>query len=192
MSYIETLLPLARQALSQPREAATTLLSMGVPRVALWPAFFLLVSLSILMIYVGSGLNPVGVDGAPAPSPLIMAIITAVVSAASVVAVWKVGQTLGGSGTFHEALLLTIFLQAILLAAQLVELFLALLVPPVAALFSVALIVLAVWINVNFIAALHGFASLWKSFGVLILASIGVALVLIFLMTLAGIGVADV
>lgn len=192
MSYIQSLLPLARQALSQPRESAATLLSMGVPREALWPSFFLLVVLSILMVSLGTSADTVGNEGLLVASPIVMALITAVVSVVSVVAVWKVGQTLGGRGTFEETLLLTVFLQAILFAGQLIELFLALTVPPVAAMFNLAIIVLAVWLNVNFIATLHGFASIWKSFGVLILASIGVALVLVFMMTLAGIGVSNV
>ncbi len=192
MSYIQSLLPLARQALSQPRESAATLLSMGVPREALWPSFFLLVVLSILMVSVGTSADTVGNEGLLVASPIVMALITTVVSVVSVVAVWKVGQALGGRGTFEETLLLTVFLQAILFAGQLIELFLALTVPPVAAMFNLAIIVLAVWLNVNFIATLHGFASIWKSFGVLILASIGVALVLVFMMTLAGIGVSNV
>ena len=46
--------------------------------------------------------------------------------------------------------------------------------------------------HLNFIAALHGFSSLMKSLGVLLLASLGVAIVLVFLMSLAGMGVTNV
>ena len=188
MTYLQSLIPLARQAITQPREAATTLLSMGIPRDALWPAFFLMVILSILLLYVGGMLTPVPED-VTAPSPLLMALVTAVISIASVFAVWKVGQTMGGKGSFEETLLLTVFMQAILFAAQVFELFLTLAVPPIGMVFSLVLILVAVWINVNFISALHGFPSLMKSLGVLLLASLGVALVLVFMMTLAGIGV---
>lgn len=190
MTYLQSLVPLARQAITQPREAATTLLSMGVPREALWPGFFLMVILSILLTSIGRGQDLEIVAGTP--SPLIMALLTAVISVASVLAVWKVGQFLGGTGTFEEALLLTIFMQAILFVAQVIELLLAILVPPVGMVFSLVLIIMAVWINVNFIAALHGFSSLMKSLGVLLLASLGVAIVLVFLMSLAGMGVTNV
>ena len=87
-----------------------------------------------------------------------------------------------------EALLLTVFLQAILFTGQLIELGLLILLPPIAGLFSVALIVVAFWLNINFIATLHGFSSLWRAFGVLVIATVAVALVLVFLMTLTGIG----
>ena len=178
---------LGRQALSEPREAAATLLSMGVPRAAHWPAFFLLVVLSVLLNEIVSLMSPAPPLAMVIP-PAIMVMLTALISAISIWAVWKVGQAMGGTGTFDETLLLTIFLQAILFAGQLVEFVLMIAMPVLAGLFSLALVIFAMWLNINFIATLHGFASLWRAFGVLIMATLGVALVLIFLMTLTGIG----
>ena len=184
---LQLFVPLARQALTEPREAASTLLSMGVPREAYWPAFFALVALSVLLTEALNMLSPAP-ELFDAPGPLIMAGLTAVISAVSVWAIWKVGRAAGGTGSFDEALLLTVFLQAILFAGQLIELGLLILLPPLAGLFSVALIVVAFWLNINFIATLHGFSSLWRAFGVLLIATVAVALVLVFLMTLTGIG----
>ncbi|MXQ07589.1 hypothetical protein GQ651_06995 [Alphaproteobacteria bacterium GH1-50] len=184
---LQLFVPLARQALTEPREAASTLLSMGVPKAAYWPAFFALVALSVILNEVVALMTPGPAIG-PQIAPLVMAALTALISAVSVWAIWKVGRAMGGTGSFDEALLLTIFLQAILFTGQLVEVGLMLILPPIAGLFSVALIILAFWLNVNFVAALHGFTSLWRAFGALILATLGVALVLIFLMTLTGIG----
>ena len=182
---LQLFVPLARQALTEPREAATTLLSMGVPKAAYWPAFLTLVVLSVILNEVVRMLTAVPVTG-PQIAPLVMAGLAALISAVSVWAIWKVGRAMGGTGQFDEALLLTVFLQAILFAGQLVEVGLMLILPPLAGLFSVALIVLAFWLNVNFVAALHGFTSLWRALGALFLATLGVALVLIFLMTLTG------
>lgn len=184
---LSVFLNLGRQALSEPREAAATLLSMGVPREAYWPAFFLLVVLSVLLNEVLSLISPAP-PLAPTIPPIVMGLITAVISAVSIWAVWKVGQAMGGTGTFNETLLLTVFLQGILFAGQLVELALLLAMPVLAGLFSLALVLFALWLNINFIATLHGFTSLWRAFGVLIMATLGVALALVFLMTLTGIG----
>ena len=184
---LSVFLNLGRQALSEPREAAATLLSMGVPREAYWPAFFLLVVLSVLLNEVLSLISPAP-PLAPTIPPIVMGLITAVISAVSIWAVWKVGQAMGGTGTFNETLLLTVFLQGILFAGQLVELVLLLAMPVLAGLFSLALVLFALWLNINFIATLHGFTSLWRAFGVLIMATLGVALALVFLMTLTGIG----
>lgn len=180
-------LSLGRQALTEPREAASTLLSMGVPREAYWPAFLLLVVLSVLLGEVVGLLSPAQPLATVMP-PVVMGLLTALISAISIWAVWKVGQAMGGTGTFDETLLLTVFLQSIMFAGQLVELVLMIAMPVLAGLFSLALVIFAMWININFIATLHGFASLWRAFGVLIMATLGVALVLIFLMTLTGIG----
>jgi hypothetical protein len=186
---LQPFLPVAGQALREPREAATTLLSMGVPRSALWPAFGALVALSVILISVG-GLAPSAVPSATAiMSPFALATMSGIAGAASVFAVWKVGASMGGTGSLQETLLLTVFLQSIIFAGQLIELVLVFVMPPIAGLFSIGLVVLTFWLNINFIAALHGFPSLWKALGVLLLASLGVALVLIFAMSLFGVQV---
>lgn len=182
---LNTFLPIAAQAVREPREAASTLMSMGVPYAALWPAFGALVCLSVILSFLSGGLEPTA--GQASLGPLVLALTSAVAGAASVFLVWKVGAAMDGKGRFEEALLLTVFLQGLIFAGQLVEFVLYLVMPPLSGLFSIAIILLTFWINLNFIAALHGFSSLWRSFGVLVFASLGVALILIFLMSLLGV-----
>ncbi|MEM9969980.1 MAG: YIP1 family protein [Pseudomonadota bacterium] len=182
---LQPFIPIARQALSDPREAATTLMSMGVPRDALWPAFGLFV---VLSAFLGSASQLIS----PAPqglamSPVLFAIVSGLAGAVSVFAIWRIGRAMEGTGSFQETLLLMVFLQGILFAGQLLELFLLLALPPLSGFFSIALVVFAFWLNINFVAALHGFTSLWRAFGCLLLASAGVALALIFLLTLFGV-----
>ncbi len=182
---LNSFLPVALQALRDPREAASTLMSMGVPNAALWPAFGALVALSVILSFLTGGLEPSA--GQVTLGPLMLAGTSAVAGAASIFLVWKIGSAMDGKGRLEEALLLTVFLQGLILAAQFVELGLFLFLPSLAGLFSIVVIVITFWINLNFIAALHGFASLWRAFGVLVFASLGVALILILLMSLAGV-----
>ncbi|SMX24483.1 hypothetical protein [Boseongicola aestuarii] len=182
---LNTFFPIAAQAVREPREAASTLMSMGVPTAALWPAFGALVCLSVILSFLSGGLEPAA--GQASVGPLVLAVTSAVAGAASVFLVWKVGAAMDGTGRFEEALLLTVFLQGLIFAGQLVEFVLYLVVPALSGVFSIAIILLTFWINLNFIAALHGFSSLWRSFGVLLFASLGVALILIFLMSLLGV-----
>lgn len=182
---LNTFLPIAVQAVREPREAASTLMSMGVPTAALWPAFGALVCLSVILSFLSGGLEPAA--GQAALGPLVLAVTSSVAGAASVFLVWKIGAAMGGTGRFEEALLLTVFLQGMIFAGQLIEFMLYLVVPTLSGIFSIAIILLTFWINLNFIAALHGFASLWRSFGVLLFASLGVALILIFVMSLLGV-----
>jgi hypothetical protein len=183
-------LPVVRQTFGAPREAASTLLSMGVPKPVLWPTFALLVVLSVMLIFVSG--PPTGPNGEELVSPFGLTISSAVAGAASVFLVWKIGELLGGKGGFDETLLLTVFLQGMIFVGQLIELAIILAVPLIADIYYMALILFMFWLNLNFIAVLHGFGSLWRAFGVLILASIGVAFVLIFAMSLAGVRIAGV
>jgi len=176
--------PIARQALTQPREAATTLMSMGVPRAALWPAFGVLVAVASILTYVTAPANPA--TGATI-SPFSLAIISGVAGAASVFAIWKVGEMMEGKGSLEETLLLTVFLQSLLLAGQVVELGIFLISPALASLFGFALLVWAFVLNLNFVAALHGFGSLWKALGCFLLATMAVAVVLLVVMAFLGI-----
>ena len=178
-------LPVAAQAIREPREAANTLMSLGVPSAALWPAFGALVCLTVILTSLSGGQSTGG--EAALVGPLSLAFTSALAGAASVFLVWKIGGALDGTGSFEETLLLTVFLQGIVFAAQLVEFVIFLFLTPLAGVFSIAVIVLTFWINLNFIAALHGFTSLWRAFGVLLFASLGVALILVFAMSLLGV-----
>ncbi|MGI9391023.1 MAG: YIP1 family protein [Boseongicola sp.] len=180
--------PVAKQSLREPREAAATLLSMGVPKPVLWPGFALLVVLSVILIFASG--PPTGPSGEVIVSPFGLTISSALAGAASVFLVWKIGGLLGGKGGFDETLLLTVFLQGMIFVGQLVELAVFFVIPPLADIYYIALIVFMFWLNLNFIAVLHGFGSLWRAFGVLVLASIGVAFVLVFAMSLAGVRIA--
>ena len=182
---LDMFIPVVKQSLREPREAAATLLSMGVPKSILWPTFALLVVLSVILIFVSG--PPSGPDGESIVSPFGLTISSAVAGAASVFLVWKIGELMGGKGGFEETLLLTVFLQGLIFAGQLIEFAIFLVIPPLAGIYYIALIVFVFWLNLNFIAVLHGFGSLWRAFGVLILASIGVLFVLIFAMSLAGV-----
>ena len=183
-------IPVVKQSLREPREAAATLLSMGVPKPMLWPAFFLLIVLSVILTFlIGS---PTWPNGEEIFTPFGLTLASAFTSVAWVFLIWKIGELMGGKGGFDEALLLTVFHQGMFLAGQLIAIALLLVIPPLANLFVLALSVFMIWLYLNFIAVLHGFGSLWRAFGVLVFAFIGVAFVLIFAMSLAGVRIAGV
>ena len=178
MSLGTTLATLGRQSLTEPRPAAANLMALGLPVQAIWLGFFLI---NILGILVASFLP--GSDGG---QPILSAIFATALAFGSVVVVLKVGQALGGHGTFADVLLLTTFLSALVLAGQIVQLVLALVFPPLAVVFGFAVILMAVWININFIAAVHGFSSLMRAFGVLVLSSFVLAMIAFFVLAATG------
>ena len=162
-------LPVARQALNDPREAATTLMSMGVPRDALWPAFALFIVLSAIL------------------STVMSVVLSTVSSVALIFGVWKIGQAMEGTGTFEETLLVFVFLQGIILIGQAVVFVAYIVATPIAWMLMLGVGFYSFWLSVNFVAALHGFPSLWRALGCLLLAYGGVLLALVVVMTLLGV-----
>ena len=63
---LNNLVAMAWRSVKNPREGATEVLSLGIPREALWPALALVVVLSILLANV-AGLLLAGDAGRPCP-----------------------------------------------------------------------------------------------------------------------------
>ena len=177
MSPGQTLVAIGRRSLTEPRPAAADLMALGLPMQAVWTGFFLTNILGILV----SSLLP-GAAG----SPFLSALFAIALSLGSVVVVVHVGRALGGHGTFADTLLLTTFLSALVLVGQVAQLVLSLVFPPVAGIFGIAVILMAVWLNVNFIAAIHGFSSLLRALGVMVLGSFVLALGVMVVLALTG------
>jgi hypothetical protein len=182
-----SLVSLALGAVRSPREVASTVLSVGVPPAALLPAFLLVVILSVLLTVVGQNLGVQPSDGGGSLSPLAVTALLCALLGAYIFGLYRTGQAMGGTGSLAETALLMVFLQFILLLAQVVELLLWVAAPPLAGIFVIAVAVLAFWININFVDVLHGYGSLLKSFGLIVMVSLGIALVVMLLLTLSGV-----
>lgn len=180
----QALISIARNAYRDPREAAVRLLSLGVPNEAVWPAFGVIILVSVLI----GGLSDLAAPPAAGPqiSYILMVVLLAVIFLAFALGIWKVGRAFGGKGSFEECLVVGIFFQGVLLPLQMLQLALVILMPGVAGVFGIALLFYGVWVNVNFIDALHGFASFGKSLGVLILASFVAAIAMLVVIALVG------
>lgn len=180
----QALFTIARQAYREPREAAVSLLSLGVPSTAVWPAFGVIVLISVLIGGISDLFAPpaAGVQ----VSYFLMCVLLTVVFLSFAVAVWKIGRLFGGNGKFEESLVVGIFFQAVLLPFQILQLVLAIAVPGLAGIYAIGLLLYGIWMNVNFIDALHGFASFGKSFGVLLLGSFAAAIALLVSVAIFG------
>ena len=82
----------------------------------------------------------------------------------------------GGEGRFEDALLLTIWIEVVLLVVQLGQVVLSFVSPQLAGIVGLAAIVLFLWLTVRFTKTLHGFDSAFKVF----LGLIGTAFVVGF------------
>ena len=189
-----TLLPLAWLSLRDPREAASAVLSIGVPRQAILPAGLLVVVLSVILTVVADMLLPGApqADGSVAEarifSPMGLFALLGGTLLAYIYGVFLVGRAMGGRGSLLEAALLMVLLQFVVLTSQVAEVAIILLVPSLAGMFAIAVAVIALWINVNFVSVLHGF-SVWKSLGAILLVSLALGFGALLLLSITGAGV---
>ena len=175
---------LFRLTLEDPRQAARVLLSLGVPLPARTVGLLLIAVGSALILHVGFLVLPPAEDPVTQfmlASPFRSAVIQWLILIASVFLVHQVGQVWGGKGTLADTLLVVVWLQAIMLGVQAVQLVALILSPVLAGLVNLGGMVLFFWLFSSFIAELHGFTSRVKVFlgilGVSFALALGVVLV---------------
>ena len=168
-----------------PNAAAHALMGQGWPIQARWMALLPAVSLSALLASLAAVLF-----STPAPDgtqvvilshqPMVLALMQfgAIVMAAGLMS--SVGRMFGGHGRFEDALLLTVWIEVLLLVVQAAQLVVSLVLPGVAGMLGLAALVLFLWLTVQFTKALHGFRSSAK----VALGLIGTAFVAGFVLSL--------
>ncbi|WP_114964260.1 YIP1 family protein [Alkalilacustris brevis] len=181
-------LALVRETLSDPRAGARRVISVDIPMSARWQAFLLVIVLSVLLGRVAT-LLMLGTDalnGGMMASPLQSGMLQGGALLLLVFATFNVGRLMGGQGSFADTLILVTWLQALLLLVQVVQVLALLLLPPFAGMLGILGMVLFLWLLTNFVAELHGFESLGKVFGVILLTAIGLGFVVTVLMAILG------
>ena len=145
-----------------PQAAAHLLMARDWPVSARWMALFAAVSVSALLASFAAVLfSTPGPDGTQivtlSRQPMMLAAmqLAAIVLAAGLMS--GVGRMFGGGGRFEDALLLTVWIEVLLLLVQVAQLALSLILPGVAGLLGLAAVVLFLWLTVQFTKALHGF-----------------------------------
>ena len=168
-----------------PQAAAHRLMAQDWPIQARWMALLAAVSVSAVLASLAAMLfsTPAANEADVVMlgrQPMVLAVMQmgAIVLAAGLMS--GVGRMFGGGGRFEDALLLTVWIEVLLLLVQAAQLVLSLVLPGVAGLLGLASIVLFLWLTVQFTKALHGFSSSAK----VALGLIGTAFVAGFLLSL--------
>jgi hypothetical protein len=183
----DQILSLARQSLEDPRASVRSLLALGVPLPARTIGLLLMAVASALLMHLGFILLPPTEDPMAQfmmASPLRAAIVQWLVLAASVLLIFRIGRAWGGRGSLPDTLLVVVWLQVIMLGVQALQLLVFLVAPGLAAIISLAGLVLFFWLATSFIAELHGFASRGAVLAGILVASVGLAMVLVLVLTL--------
>lgn len=196
---IPPLAALLRETVRDPQGGARRILALGLPEGVLWQALVAVVSISVLLTQLGEHLVPPPMDPlSPVlrDNPMLTAVVQGGLLAVMVYAIHFIGRGFGGRGSFAGALALTVWLQVLMVALQVVQTLFLLVLPPVAGLIGLAGIFAFFWFLSHFVAALHGFASVFMTF-MAILASMfgivmGMSVILLLLGIIFGGGISDV
>jgi len=181
------LLYLGRLTLREPKKGLREVLRLDLPMQTRIEALVLLSVLSTLLLVAGMWIAP-----PPAGSPLIellggSPVISAAIQAGGLlvmaVLVHAVGRVWGGQGSFADAVLSLVWLQALFLALQAVQVLLLLVLPPAASLISLVSMVLFFWLLTHFVTELHGFSSAGRVFLGIVAVFLGMSMLLGALLT---------
>lgn len=178
---------LAVLTLQDPKRAAHALLAEDVPMRARSAGLLLVAVVSALVASLQIGPLPQEMDPFSAfmlASPFRTAVMQWLFLALTVVLVHRVGLAFGGRGSFPDALLVVVWLQLLMLALQIVQLFATMISPPLAGIIGLVGFGVFLWLMTIFIAELHGFASRGLVFLGMVLSGLAAGFVLGIVMIL--------
>jgi hypothetical protein len=161
---LATLMTAARASIEEPRQGARWVLQMNLPLANAVQALVVVAILNGLMSYFVIQLALAGGEdvGYIALSPLNMALFQGLGMFVMAAGAHLVGRWFGGTGQLNGAMVLVAWMQFILLLVQIIQLAITSLLPFFAMPITAVVIAASLWLLVNFIAELHGFASLFK------------------------------
>lgn len=180
---IQMLRQLVIDSFVAPRTAARAVLASGVPAGALLQAGVAVTCIGLVLGYLAMWLSGGAVDPVSAAvlrAPLIGALAQFAMMALVAWLTFRIGRLFGGAGGFWGAVTVVVWLNAVMLGIQVVQIGALALVPPLAGLIAVATLLWLLWAYANFVSELHGFASPVMVLGVALLSGV----VLIFGVTL--------
>jgi hypothetical protein len=176
---LTSLFALVQFTLRRPRDSAREILGMDLPETVRWIAFALVAVGSAIGTHLSIAVLPPDqrvILEQMFASPIRTALLQGGIWLVITLLITALGRMRGGQGRFGDALLLVAWLLFILLCVQALQVLLGLVLPPLADLVGLVGLVLLLWLLTNFVAALHGFASLWSVFFGLVFGAIGLFL----------------
>ena len=176
----------ARYTLREPRAAARWVLGMGVPVPARWAALTLMAVVSTLLVMLD--LRIIGAPDDPLmqaalANPLTLAAVQMLILALSAWLMARVGRLFGGNGQFSDAVMLVVWMQAVLLVVQVVQILATLVSLPLSEVVAFFGFAISMWLMTNFVAELHGFTSLTRVFLGILGSGLAFVVVLAVLLT---------
>lgn len=171
-----------------PAGTARALVGWRLAPGTLWSMLVLVIVLSVLVLEAGLMLSPAEAAVFVA-SPFTLCVILGASLVMLAFAIQLTGRMFGGRGTFQTALLLLIWWQAMALVIQVAQTATLLLSPPLSGIVALVGLSWMVFALLHLVNVLHGFESLLKSLGTVVVGILGISFGTALLLTLVGVTV---
>ncbi len=178
-------------AVTQPRRAYQYAYGLELPRLTLWQLLLVLSIARVLALSVmpGNGLAmPVSEETVLVLSPLSYTFVLVTSAVVMVFLIYYVGRALEGTGTFDGALTAVVLIETLSVILVAVQLVLSVISLELAALVALSGAIAIVMCIIVYVDEVHGFDSLWKAMGCLLLGIVGLTIGLSVLLVLIGVG----
>jgi len=185
---LQFLYDLTRETLVDPSAAARRILDGAIPREALWTLFLLVMVTSAFLTQLSVLIIPPDPEAAGFE---IGAITVGVMVGGSILltaaaATW-IGRAFGGIAQLGDVLILTIWLQVVMIIAQVVQILVALIASGLEGIVVLASLGLLLWLLTNFIAVAHGFRALGQVFMMILVSFFAIAFGLSIVLVILGV-----
>lgn len=187
---IHMLRQLVIDSLVRPRAAARGVLDLDIAAGPLAQAAVAVTCIGLVLGYAamrigGGAVDPV--SAAVLQAPLLGALGQFAMMALIAFLTFRVGRLFGGAGGFWGAATVVIWLNAVTLGIQVLQIVVLAVAPPLAGLVAVATLFWLLWAYANFVAELHAFRSPVMVLGVAVLSGIALIFGLTLIAAILGI-----
>jgi hypothetical protein len=180
---------LIRDSLLRPRVAARRVLALGLPLDVLAMALAAVTATGMVFAYAAARLTGGGLDAMTAAilrAPLMGALLQLTIMAAVAIGAARIGRLFGGTGDVAGALTLVVWLNVMMLLAQVAQIVALVVLPPLAFFLAIATLLWLIWAFASFVAELHGFTNLAAVLGGVVVSMVIFFLALASLLTALG------
>ncbi|WP_027258908.1 YIP1 family protein [Leisingera aquimarina] len=184
---MNTLAAFALLTVKSPRDAAQQILAQDWPREALWTGFLLSVVLNTCVYTLQQVLFPLPPEVLiPRFAPGAYFAVILVLQISFIAMLSTTGRWLGGQGNLAALLALVTWLQLLQAGLNAAIVAMLLVLPALAALLNIAANIMVFFILLHFVNTAHRFGSVWRSLGVVLMASMILVFALLFIVGLIG------
>ena len=184
---LSAILRLFGDTIRDPAAVASRIKGLRLPHQAGWIVLAVATISVVLLLHIerllpGSTAQVVGFGG----TPILDTVILGALSVMMVFVFYMMGRSMGGDGSFGATLALMAWFQVFVLVLVVAQVVAAIFLPVLAGVIAIGSLIVQVFVLIHFLNVLHGFDSLLKSAGLMIVSVFGLGFGLAIIVVIIG------